>query len=411
MAAAAGMLTTLAWVPMGAMRKVPLKAAEEAEQAKAILREREGVDGDDDDAHMAGPGADDSDDGEDAVFSHGAGNVTEQVESDDEEEVDDMTFKDTDLVFAASRASDDPHFELYVYDDPKDNLFLHHDAHLSAFPLCSTWLSDGTTSMLAVGTMHPFIEIWSLDVMDPVAPLLVLGGCEEMQKNYKRKLRKEWLKPESHTDAVVSIQWNRKAQQYLATGGADATIKLWDLLAGTCVGTYRESARVQATEWHPNEGNLLLSCCGDELSIRDCRQPDAAACRWTIPNDTVENVKWDVHSGSVFASTHSGKMCAFEAKMNGAQLWGVEAHGSETVFDISPHAPLLCAGGKDGKTTLWDIRTTPTAPIVERKLGVGQTFQVQFHPNIPQVVGAVGSNGQPLVYTVTDDVAPAGFTF
>jgi periodic tryptophan protein 1 len=403
MSAAAGMLTTLSWVPMGAMRKVPLKAAEEAEQAKKILRERAG----DDDA--ANDDDEDNSDDDDIVFTHGAGNVTEQIESDDEEELDDVTFKDTDLVFVAARASDDPHFEVYTYDEPKDNLFLHHDAHLSAFPLCSTWLSDGQTSLLAVGTMHPFIEIWSLDVIDPVAPLLVLGGCEETQKNYKRKLRKEWLKPESHTDAVVAIQWNRKAQQYLATGSADCTIKLWDLLAGECVGTYQEPARVSATEWHPNEGNLLLSCCGDELSIRDCRQPDAPACKWHIANDTVENVKWDIHSGAVFASTHSGKMYAFEAKMNGAQMWEVEAHGSETVFDISPHAPLLAAGGKNGMTTLWDIRTTPTAPIVERKLGVGQTFQVQFHPNLPQVVGAVGSNGLPLVYTVAQDAKLAGF--
>jgi periodic tryptophan protein 1 len=408
MAAAAGMLTTLAWVPMGAMRSVPLKAAEEAAQAKAILRQREGADGSDDDA--ANADGDESDSGEDVVFTHGAGNVTEQIESDDEEEVDDMTYKDTDLVFVASRASDDPHFEVYVYDEPKDNLFLHHDAHLSAFPLCSTWLSDGQTSLLAVGTMHPFVEIWSLDVVDPVQPLLVLGGCEQVEKNYKRRMRKEWLKEESHTDAVVSIQWNRKAQQYLATGGADAKIKLWDLLAGSCVGTYAEKARVQATEWHPTESNLLLSCCGDELSIRDCRQPDAPACRWNVTGDTIENVKWDVHSGSVFASTHAGKMCAFEAKMSGAKLWEVEAHGSETVFDISPHAPLLCAGGKDGLTTLWDIRTTPQAPIVERKLGVGQTFQVQFHPNMPQIVGAVGSNGQPLVYTVAEDAKHAGFT-
>lgn len=399
------MLTTMSWVPLGAMRKVPLKASEAEEEAKEILRKRHGGEDGEDVADATAPAtgkrdADDSDSDHDAVFDQGAGNVVEQVESDDEDELEDITFKETDLVFATARASDDPHFELYVYDEPEDNLYLHHDVPLTAFPLCSTWMSDGNTSMLAVGTMHPYIEIWSLDVIDPVAPLLVLGGCEQPERNYKRNIRKQWLKPESHTDAVVAMQWNRQEQQYLATGGADETIKLWDLVAGTCVGTYRESGRVQSTEWHPREGNLLLACCGNELSIRDCRKPDAAAARWNIPNDTVENVRWDMHSNSIFASTTAGLICAFEARMNGNQVWQMQAHDSETVIDISPHVPLLAAGGKDGKVSLWDIRTTPTAPLANRKLGLGQAFNLQFHPNCPQVLGGVGGNGQPLVYTI-----------
>jgi periodic tryptophan protein 1 len=407
------MLTTMCWVPLGAMRKVPLRSAAAAEEAKAELRKRHGLgeDGDDEATAEGRQNLDSDNDDDDPVYKQGAGNVIEQIASDDEDELDDITYKDTDLVFVTARASDDPHFEVYVYDDPDDSLYMHHDVALSAFPLSSTWMSDGATSLVAIGTMLPYVEIWSLDELDPVAPVLVLGGCDKPERNYKRKIKREWLKPESHTDAVVSMQWNRREQHILATGSADQTIKLWDLLQGTCVGTYRENGRVQATEWHPTEGNLLLSCCSSELSIRDCRNPQAAAARWEVPNDTIENVRWDMHSGHVFASTSGGMICAFEARMNGNRVWQVNAHGEETVFDISPHAPLLAAGGKDGSLSLWDLRSTPTAPLVSRDLRIGQAFSVQFHPNCPHVLGACGSEGQPLVYTISNDLAQAGFQF
>jgi len=68
--------------------------------------------------------------------------------------------KPTDLVFVATRAdTDEPKLELYVYDDPQDNLYVHHDMTVTAFPLTSAWLTDGSVALAAIGTMLPFFVI------------------------------------------------------------------------------------------------------------------------------------------------------------------------------------------------------------------------------------------------------------
>jgi periodic tryptophan protein 1 len=44
-----------------------------------------------------------------------------------------------------------------------------------------------TGNLLAVGTMEPYINIWDLDVMDTIDPVLTLG---ERKKKKSKKVRK-----------------------------------------------------------------------------------------------------------------------------------------------------------------------------------------------------------------------------
>jgi periodic tryptophan protein 1 len=64
---------------------------------------------------------------------------------------------------------------------------VHHDISLPAFPLALAWMDlapcapeeDGNVpvkNFVAVGTFKPGIEIWNLDVMDPLEPDATLGG-------------------------------------------------------------------------------------------------------------------------------------------------------------------------------------------------------------------------------------------
>ena len=79
--------------------------------------------------------------------------------------------------------------DVYVYEYESDNLYVHHDYLLPAFPLCLSWLSfpvggqqlsgnRTSTNYVAVGTFEPYIEIWDLDMVDQPAPLALLGTCD-----------------------------------------------------------------------------------------------------------------------------------------------------------------------------------------------------------------------------------------
>ena len=75
--------------------------------------------------------------------------------------------------------------EVYVYEEDKCNLFVHHEITLSGFPLCLEFLpinplggSEGGLdkgNFLIVGTFLPEIEIWNLDVLNTIEPALILG--------------------------------------------------------------------------------------------------------------------------------------------------------------------------------------------------------------------------------------------
>ena len=413
------MLTSMQWLPIGAMKSVPLRSTDTIETAREKLKKQNPDYFGDEAAASSSAGehvleddaVDDASDDEDDIFNRLAGGgdgILEQIESDDEDEIDDTTFKDTDYVFIATRAdSQEPKLELYVYDEPVDNIYVHHDMMVTAFPLSCAWLTDGTMSLAAVGTMLPFIEIWPLDVIDAVEPVCLLGGCVAHEDNYRRKLKKDKLKPESHTDAVIALQWNTVAQQFLVSGGADERIKIWDLNSQACVGTYVEPAKIQTLDWHRQEAHLLLSGSYDgTVVLRDCRRPDEASLRWQL-GDTLEHVEYN-HQNYVLASTTSGNFLCYDPRKVSDPLWTIQPHDGETTFAVSRLIDgLVATGGKEGNIALWDIRNSahPPVPIVSRNYKTGAVLSIAFHPNAANVLGACGTRGEPLVYTVTQDIA------
>lgn len=402
------MLTSFTWVPKGAMKSIPLHTTDSIETVREKLRRLNPEA--DEDADARGIPVDEEDDEDGDAFAVGVGGggdaILEQLESDDDSDMDDTVFKDTDLAFVVTRAEqDEPSLEVFTYDEPMDNLFLHHDAPIAGYPLCSAWLTDGESSIAALGTMMPFIEIWPLDVIDAVDPLTVLGGCANPRDNYRRKVKKSALMPESHQDAVLSVQWNVLAPHILASGSADATIKLWDLHTQACVGTYNEAEKVQTLHWHPSEENLLLSGAFDGMCIlRDCRHPDDAAVRWAH-SCVIEHVEFGNAGQAALTSDSRGTIRAFDLRMDSQPLWELPAHEGEAQFACSRHMhSLMASGGADGLVKLWDVSGAEPQELRARELRIGTITSLQFHPNSPHILGAAGSKGQPLVYTVTSDV-------
>ena len=102
--------------------------------------------------------------------------------------------------------------------------------------------------MIAVGTFLPEIEIWNLDSED-CAPVGVLGSVEASEnakKNLVTKFKKRKQTTQtafcetSHTDAIMSLSLNPFQAEYLASGSADNTVRVWDIDELTCKATYQD---------------------------------------------------------------------------------------------------------------------------------------------------------------------------
>jgi periodic tryptophan protein 1 len=56
---------------------------------------------------------------------------------------------------------------------------------------------------VAIGSMNPIIEVWDLDTIDCLEPVLSLG---------RKGSKKKKIKALGHKDAVLSLAWNHNVE-------------------------------------------------------------------------------------------------------------------------------------------------------------------------------------------------------
>ena len=178
---------------------------------------------------------------------------------------------------AATADNDHSNLEVYIYEHEKANLYVHHEIILGAYPLCLEWLptwQGEKANMIIVGTFLPQIEIWNLD-SENCEPVATLGNLPQKPgKKNKKKVMKLEDNSMSHTDAVMSISLNHHQQEYLASGSADKTVKIWDLDELECKASYSDLHfdKVQVVRWNQiNEQVLLTGGYDSRLNVVDVR--------------------------------------------------------------------------------------------------------------------------------------------
>lgn len=253
-------------------------------------------------------------------------------QNEEDQERDELEVLPSDNLLVVAKTEDEiSQLEIFVYEESEENLYVHHDLMLPSFPLCLEWLdfppvtslsaratSDGPArqfgNYIAVGTLDPEIEIWSLDVVDTMYPDMVLGRPDKTAAHIpvplgtgKKKRKKTKERPAStahHVDAVLSLSWNRTHRNLLASASADRTVKLWDLNRDPTIsgvgeegqGALRSFAvhtdKVQAVQWNQHEPTVLLTGSYDRtVRTFDSRAPEAGV--GAALGADVEALRWD----------------------------------------------------------------------------------------------------------------------
>lgn len=204
---------------------------------------------------------------------------------------------------------------------------MHHDLMLPNFPLCLEWLdfpptsssqarpspASGHGNYIAVGTLDPEIEIWSLDMLEAMYPDSILGRPDATKahiptplgtgKKKKKKNKHRDTQTAYHVDAVLGLSWNRSQRNLLASASADRTVKLWDLSIDPTIGGEGGQGgairsfdvhkdKVQAVQWSPREPSVLLTGSYDRtVRTFDSRSPDTGVV--ALVGSDVEALRWD----------------------------------------------------------------------------------------------------------------------
>lgn len=345
-----------------------------------------------------------------AMFASNADDpyVTLHVDSDDEEK-EDIEIKPADNLVVLSKIDRDNYtLEVFLYNEENEDWYCHHDYILDAPPLCLEPIQHdpgddetGKGNLISVGTMEPVINIWDLDVMNSVVPVVSLG------KSSGRRKKRDGSR-QGHSDAVLSLAWNRITPHILASGGADKQIILWDLDEAKAAQVVpARSGEVQALSWHPAEQSFILAgTMSGAFEVLDCQEntgvPSAA---WKFDGQ-VEQVRWNhFNPFMALAATDDGKLYYTDMRMPGKVLWEGRAHdGSVGGMTLSATVRgLLVTVGHDQMLCVWKIQEDGSiVKVHSERQHVGELHAAQFNPDVATVC-CIGGSSNDLVKLV--DVA------
>jgi periodic tryptophan protein 1 len=325
---------------------------------------------------------------------------------------------------------------------------VHHDIPLPAFPLC---LAHGQVSanatpgnFCAVGTFHPGIEIWNLDVLNALEPSCVLGGedtsraddfmrmnirnaTHQSSSSAKRTptatMKAVGLLKGSHADAVMSLSWNQTHKQVLASGSADHTVKLWDVTkAGdTDASTLtHHKGKVGSVAWNPAEGTLLATGSFDRtVCLLDARSPHNVK-KVKITADC-ETMAWDpIHTQCLTVASEDGMVACWDVRkfQTSTPLWSMVANEYGGITDLSYNAQvpgLMVTCSIDKTITLWDVHQNggggnasmvPTPkPCGTKDMCVGKLYTVGFYPSAPWLLACGGSGNELALWDLSEEVS------
>lgn len=279
-------------------------------------------------------------------------------------------------------------------------------------------------SYVAVGTFHPGIEIWNLDVLDPLEPSAILGGLAgQVCASGTVPGPAGKLAPGSHQDAVMGLSWSREHRRLLCSSSADKTVKLWDVTRGACINTWRHhTGKVVACRFHPGTGSaasIVATASYDRtVCVIDARKPKPKVMRSRLPADA-EDVQWDPHNTwGLVACAEGGTVAGFDMRKPDRPAWAAVAHKDAChAVSFAPLLPgVLATAGADKKVKVWDTTRieapggsassgAPGRPlqIGEKEMGAGQLFTCSFLPHAPMILACGGSKGELALWDIEED--------
>lgn len=181
-------------------------------------------------------------------------------------------------------------------------------------------------------------------------------------------------KLEGHTAPVYAFSWSRDGKT-LATGSADATVRLWEIPSGSPLATYKgHTSLVQAVTWMP-DGKSLASASYDK-TVRVWKTPDKKPgagkktddekpTETTDPATTPAETKPASDAGKKDATKKTGgKKDAKDP--NDPLLQEFKGHtAAVTLLAVPTAAKLLASGSSDKTLKMWNLTSNKQTASID----------------------------------------------
>ncbi|XP_055689335.1 fizzy-related protein homolog [Lutzomyia longipalpis] len=236
------------------------------------------------------------------------------------------------------------------------------------------WNERGT--YVAVGTHHGYVTVWDVAANKQVNKLMghsarvgalawngdILSSGSRDRLIMQRDTRTGSTMPErrltGHRQEVCGLKWSPD-NQYLASGGNDNRLYVWNQHALTPVQSYSEHmAAVKAIAWSPHHHGLLASGGGTaDRCIRFWNTLTGQPMQCVDTGSQVCNLAWSKHS-SELVSTHgySQNQILVWKYPSLTQVAKLTGHSYRVLYlALSPDGEAIVTGAGDETLRFWNV--------------------------------------------------------
>ncbi|XP_023325229.1 fizzy-related protein homolog [Eurytemora carolleeae] len=237
-----------------------------------------------------------------------------------------------------------------------------------------SWAERG--NLVAVGTHRGYVQIWDvtankkLNVLEGHSARVgalawngdMLSSGSRDRLILQRDIRTPSLAPErrlaGHRQEVCGLKWSPD-NQYLASGGNDNKLFVWNLSSTSPMQTYTDHlAAVKAIAWSPHHHGLLASGGGTaDRCIRFWNTLTGQAMQSVDTGSQVCNLAWSKHA-SELVSTHGYSqnqilVWKYPSLVQVAKLTG---HSFRVLYlAMSPDGEAIVTGAGDETLRFWNV--------------------------------------------------------
>lgn len=229
---------------------------------------------------------------------------------------------------------------------------------------------------VAVGTHHGYVQIWDVTVSKLICKLtghsarvgalawngesLSSGSRDRMIFQHDIRSPPNCLEKRlvGHRQEVCGLKWSPD-NQYLASGGNDNRLYVWNQSSVSPIQTYTEHvAAVKAIAWSPHQHGLLASGGGTaDKNIRFWNTLTGQAMQCVDTGSQVCNLAWSKHS-SELVSTHgySQNQILVWKYPTLTQVAKLTGHSYRVLYlAMSPDGESIVTGAGDETLRFWNV--------------------------------------------------------
>jgi WD40 repeat protein len=210
----------------------------------------------------------------------------------------------------------------------------------------------------------------------PTTPVELLGQADKEQQKSRRNsvrrgqpvkiwggLGKEVVTYRGHTGAVKAVAWSPDSR-FIASGGYDNTLQIWEAARGTLRSTFRGHLDpIVAVAWSPDGQSLVSGSLDTTASIWDFATGHLITS-YRGHSDAISSLAWAPRTSSTPSSTATRIVSGSEDST--VQVWDTEQnssltyrghHGPIEAVACSPDGRFIASGGEDMTVQVWDATT------------------------------------------------------